>query len=277
MMDVRAFRDRVYTVAILTLFAALFAIYGLLLIITQYFQNVEDYSPELAGCLMLAFTVPTIIFAPISGSLAGRSGGRRPTLAGMTLLVLGLAVIAAGIGGSLVVVLLGLLLCGTAGGLVVAPTTNVAMSSIPPDRSGMASGIMSAQRALGSTAGFAIMGSVLAAVIASTLPAKFAPYLSEPALSEAVDAVVDDANPRAVVSLMGPGEPLPDTVTEQDELVDAADDSFVEGIKVAIAVGGGLVLVVLVAGFLVFPKGKKEEGSEEGEAAQLAVEEDSST
>ena len=49
MMDVRVFRDRVYTVAILTLFAALFAIYGLLLIITQYFQNVEDYSPELAG------------------------------------------------------------------------------------------------------------------------------------------------------------------------------------------------------------------------------------
>ncbi len=49
----------------------------------------------------------------------------------------------------------------------------------------MASGIMSAQRALGSTAGFAIMGSVLAAVVAATLPAKFAPYLSEPALAEA--------------------------------------------------------------------------------------------
>ena len=276
MMDVRVFRDRVYTVAILTLFAALFAIYGLLLIITQYFQNVEDYSPELAGCLMLAFTVPTIILAPISGGLAGRSGGRRPTLAGMTLLVLGLGVVAAGIGGSLPVVLVGLLLCGCAGGLVVAPTTNVAMASIPPERSGMASGIMSAQRALGSTAGFAIMGSVLAAVVATTLPAKFAPYLSEPALSEAVDVVVEDANPRAVVSLMGPGEPLPDSITEQDELVEAADDSFVEGIRAAIAVGGGLVLVVLVAGFVVFPKGRKDEVAEEGEAARLGVEEDSS-
>ncbi len=225
---------------------------------------------------MLAFTIPTIILAPIPGALAGRSGGRRPTLAGMTLLVLGLGVVAAGIGGSLPVVLVGLLLCGSAGGLVVAPTTNVAMASIPPDRSGMASGIMSAQRALGSTVGFAIMGSVLAAVIATTLPTKFAPYLSEPALSEAVDVVVEDANPRAVVSLMGPGKPLPDSITEQDELVAAADDSFVEGIRAAIAVGGGLVLVVLVAGFMVFPKGKKEEGAEEGEAVQLEVEEDTS-
>ncbi len=46
MMDVRVFGDRVYTVAILTLFAALFAIYGLLLIITQYFQNVRTTAPS---------------------------------------------------------------------------------------------------------------------------------------------------------------------------------------------------------------------------------------
>ena len=49
MMDVRVFRDRVYTVAVLTLFAVLFAIYGLLLVITQYFQNIKGYSPERAG------------------------------------------------------------------------------------------------------------------------------------------------------------------------------------------------------------------------------------
>ena len=49
MMDVRVFRDRVYSAAIFTLFAILFAVYGLLLVITQYFQNIRDYSPERAG------------------------------------------------------------------------------------------------------------------------------------------------------------------------------------------------------------------------------------
>ena len=241
----------------MTLFAVLFSVYGLLLVITQYFQNVQTYSPERAGVLLLAFTVPTIIFAPIAGSVTARSGGRGPTLAGVSLLVAGLVVIAAGVGGALALVLIGLALIGTAGGLAVAPTTNVAMASMPSDRSGMASGIMSAQRALGSTAGFAIMGSVLAAVVAATLPSNLAPLLADPPRQQVVETVVDDANPRAVVSLIGPGKPLPDEVAQTDELVDAADDSFVAGIRAALLVGGGMTVAALVVGTLIFPKGTR--------------------
>ena len=142
MMDVRVFRDRVYTVAVLTLFAVLFAIYGLLLVITQYFQNIKGYSPERAGLIMLAQTAPMIILAPIAGGLAARFGSRRPTLLGVTLVTFGLVVVLAGIGGPLVIVVFGLGLVGAGAALSIAPTTNEAMSSIPPDRSGMASGII---------------------------------------------------------------------------------------------------------------------------------------
>ena len=273
MMDLHVFADRVYSTAILTLFAVLFAIYGLLLVITQYFQNVQNYSPERAGVLLLAFTVPTIIFAPIAGALAARDGGRGPTLAGVALLIAGLVCIGAGVGGALAVLLVGLILVGTAGGLAVAPTTNVAMASVPADRAGMASGIMSAQRALGSTAGFAIMGSVLAAVVAATLPSRFTPLLPDPPRQQVIDTVVDDANPRAVVSMIGPGKPLPASVTKSDELVDAADDAFVAGIRAALAVGAVVVLIALVAGYRVFPRGTKEERAEAGEADQLDAEE----
>src|SRR4029077_9294133 len=125
--------------------------------------------------------------------------------AGMGLLLLGLVVIVVGVGGALVVVLLGLVLVGTAGGLALAPTTSVAMTSVPPERAGMASGIMSAQRALGSTAGFAIMGSILAVVVGATLPAKLESVIPDPTQrQEAVTDIVDAANPRAVVGLIGP-------------------------------------------------------------------------
>jgi EmrB/QacA subfamily drug resistance transporter len=271
MMDVRVFADRVYTVAILTLFVVLFAVYGLLLVITQYLQNVRGYSPEQAGLAMLAFTVPMIILSPISGSLAARDGGRRPILAGVSFLVAGLVVVIVGVGHPLVIVLAGLLLVSTATGLSLSPTTNVAMASIPPERAGMASGIMSAQRALGSTAGFAIMGSVLAAVVGSVLPGKFAPFLPEPERTAAVQAVVEDANPRAVVALIGPGKPLPDSVASRRELVDAADDAFVEGIRVALLVGGALAVLVLGVGFVTFPKGIKEDVEEVDEATRLAM------
>jgi hypothetical protein len=171
-----------------------------------------------------------------------------------------------GIGRPVFFIIIGLLLISVAAGLSLSPTTNVAMSSIPPDRAGMASGIMSAQRALGSTAGFAIMGSVLAAVVGSVLPAKFEPFLPEPARTAAVEAVVDDANPRAVVALIGPGKPLPDAVAERRELVDAADDAFADGIRIALAVGLVLAILVLIAGAKVFPKGLAEEHTEAAEA-----------
>ena len=107
------------------------------------------------------------------------------------------------------------------------------MSSIPPERSGMASGIMSAQRALGSTAGFAIMGSILAVVVGATLPGKLETLIPDPTeRQEAVDDIVDTANPRAVVGLIGPGKPIDDVpVSDVDGVVDAADDAFVEGIR----------------------------------------------
>jgi hypothetical protein len=60
-------------------------------------------------------------------------------------------------------VLLGLGLCGTATALCVTPVTTLAMASVPPQRAGVASGIMSAQRAIGSTVGFAVLGSAPAA------------------------------------------------------------------------------------------------------------------
>jgi hypothetical protein len=88
--------------------------------------------------------------------------------------------------------------------------------------------------------------------------------------TEAVGRVVDDANPRAVVALIGPGRPLPDAVAERPELVEAADDAFADGIRVALSVGLVLSLLVLIAGAKVFPKGVAEEDAAIAGAAALA-------
>ncbi len=254
MMDVRLFSDRVYDVAILTLFVVLFCIYGMTLITTQYLQNVRDYEPAQAGIVLGVYTLPVMILSPIAGALVVRSGSRPPIIWGLCSLIVGLLILAAGIGGSIVFVVVGLLFIGAGGGLVLTPTTNAAMEAVPPDRGGMASGILSAQRALGSTAGFAIMGSILAGVIASTLPDKFAPYVPEPDLTTEVDAVVDSANPRAVVSVIGRAQPLPQPVRDRAELLAAADDAFVQGIRLALLIGAGLAVAILVAAFVILPR-----------------------
>jgi hypothetical protein len=124
----------------------------------------------------------------------------------------------------------------------------------------MASGIMSAQRALGSTAGFAVMGTILALVVSYELPGRFEPLIANASeRAEAIDQVVDEANPRAVVALIGPGKPLPDEVSAEPELLAAADDAFVSGMRAALGVGMLIALGALIAGFVVFPRGERTE------------------
>lgn len=257
MMDLRLFRDPVYSVAIYTIFAVMFCVYGTLLIVTQYFQNVRGHGPTLTGILMISMTAPSIVAAPIAGRMTGTHGPRLPTLLGVGSICLGTMVLVLSTGGPIVFTLVGLALTGVAGSLAVAPATAIAMSAAPPERSGMASGIISVQRALGSTAGFAIMGSVLAAVVALVLPQAFRDELPDRNERERVAQVVaQEANPRAVASLIGPGRELPDDVRVDEQLLAAADDTFVAGMRVAWALGFVVVTIAFVLGWWRFPRSR---------------------
>src|SRR5262249_10750722 len=151
------------------------------------------------GFLMLAMTIPTIILSPLTGRVVSARGARLPTLSGLACAAVGTGIFAASGAREVWVTLLALAFVGTAAGAAVAPATSEAMGSIPRERSGMASGILSSQRALGSTAGFAIMGSLLAITISIVLPHDLKPIVSDPTQrQEITDQVADDANPQAI-------------------------------------------------------------------------------
>lgn len=255
MMDVRVFADRVYSTALYAVFAVLFCVYGAQFLITQYFQNVRGYSPEQAGLLMLAMAVPTMIVAPLSGRMVVARGGRTPTLLGIGSAALGVGILAVSKASLLPVTLVGIAFLGISGGLGVASATSVAMGHIAAERSGMASGILSVQRGLGSTAGFAIMGSVLSAWVAFALPDKLEPLIPDTAQRDAVvDQVTESADPQALVALIGPGEPLPESVTTTDEIFEVTDDVFIDGIRLAMLLGLLVAMSALILGWRMFPR-----------------------
>jgi MFS family permease len=243
MMDIRVFKNRVYDAAIYAVFATMFCVYGALFIITQYFQNVRSYSPEQTGLLLLAMTIPTIILSPLTGRVVAARGARTPTLIGLGCLVIGTGIFAVSNAQLLWVTLAALAFLGAAGGTSVAAATSVAMGSLPPERSGMASGILSSQRAIGSTAGFAIMGSVLAATISVVLPGNLESRMPDPAQRDQV-----------VAALIGPGKPLPQNIAEDDAVLKAADDAFITGIRVAMLLGFLVSLSSLAVGWWLFPR-----------------------
>jgi hypothetical protein len=142
-------------------------------------------------------------------------------------------------------------------GLYPTPITTIAMVGALPERAGMASGIMSAQRGLGSTVGVAALGTILAASITVELPGRLASVVPEPAQRSAlIEEIVGHANPRAYVAVIGPGRPIPDApTTERRAILAAADAAFVIGIREALLVGMAVVLAGLIASAIALPRG----------------------
>ena len=272
MMDVSLFADSGYALAIATICAVFFAIYGMLLLTTQFLQNVRGFSPEQTGLIILPFSVAVTVVSPLVGRVVGRFGARPPILIGLASLIAGLVVLMIAGHAGAAFVLLGLGLSGIGGALCLTPITAIAMTSVPPQRAGMASGIMSAQRAIGSTVGFAVLGSVLAAWLTATLEPDLATVLPNASERAAVaQTIVQNANPRAHVAEVGPRRPIthPDAAT-QARIVAVADTDFIAGIRVALLVAVALLAAVLAIGWKWFPRAGGMVAGAEREEAKLA-------
>ncbi|BBX72969.1 DHA2 family efflux MFS transporter permease subunit [Mycobacterium shinjukuense] len=258
MMDLTLFRDASYAVSIATMCTVFFAVYGMLLLTTQFLQNVRGYTPSVTGVLILPFGLALAIVSPLVGQLVARIGARVPILVGLCLLMLGLLTLIASEHRSWSLVLAGLGLCGTGLALCLTSITTIAMTAVPQDRAGMAAGIMNAQRAIGSTIGFAVMGSFLAAWLAATLEPHLVPAVPDPVQRHVVaEVIIDSANPRAHVGAIVPAR----QIAHRDPVAIAEDD-FLDGIRVAFLIATVSLVFVFLAGWRWFPRGVRTPDSD---------------
>ena len=77
MMDLTLFRDRMYALAIVTVCVALFTFYGMLLLTTQYLQNVRGFTPVQTGLFLLPFSVAMLVGVAARGSAWSDATERR--------------------------------------------------------------------------------------------------------------------------------------------------------------------------------------------------------
>jgi EmrB/QacA subfamily drug resistance transporter len=175
LIDIRFFRSLPFSGATLTAVSAMSALGGFLFLITLYLQDVRGYRPLIAGLFLLPMAAAMAVSAPLAGRMLARSGARAP------LLIAGTGIAAGGVlltqltnssaPGYLV---LAFLVFGIGIGFVNAPITNSAVSGMPRSQAGVASGIASTSRQVGSSVGVAVMGSVLAANLHGSMTAGFA-------------------------------------------------------------------------------------------------------
>jgi EmrB/QacA subfamily drug resistance transporter len=85
LVDVGLFRVRSFSAASGLLFLSGFALYGAMLLVPLYFQQVRGLSPFLAGLLIAAQGVGVLASRGIAGKLTDSIGARRVTFAGLVV------------------------------------------------------------------------------------------------------------------------------------------------------------------------------------------------
>src|SRR5215218_8031480 len=155
-----------------TVMALFFALFGFLFVATQYLQFVLGFSSSAAGVRILPYAGAMIVSASLSAILVERFGTRRIATLGMLLFAAGLAVAATvGVDTGYGRLALAFVLMGTGMGLAGAPATESIMSSLPPARANIGSAVNDTTRELGGALGVAVVGSIMASLYTSGLPA----------------------------------------------------------------------------------------------------------
>ena len=141
-----------------------FGLYGQLFVLSLYFQDQRGYSALRTGLAMLPEAALLIVASALSGRIMARTGPRRPMLAGLLIGGAGLlGVAAAGPHSMYLLLVLPMAATGFGMALTMPAATAAVMEAAPPDRGGIASGVVNAARQTGSVLGVALLGSLVSA------------------------------------------------------------------------------------------------------------------
>jgi MFS family permease len=131
------------------------------LYLTLYIQDVLGYSPLQAGLRFLPVTLLSFAVAPVAGKLSVRVPVRLLLGSGLVLAGVGLlAMTTVSAGSGWTTLIPGFVLGGAGIGMINPPLASTAIGVVPPERSGMASGINSTFRQVGIATGIAGLGAI---------------------------------------------------------------------------------------------------------------------
>lgn len=138
---------------------------GLTSYVPLYLQGALGSSPLIAGFALATLTVGWPIAAAVSGRIYLRIGFRNTMLIGMTLVIIGTAVLAAfSLTPSIVLVAVSCFFVGLGMGLAATPSLIFAQSSVGWNERGVVTGVNMFSRNVGSAVGVAVFGAIANAI-----------------------------------------------------------------------------------------------------------------
>ena len=233
-------RTRSFATACGVYLLAYLAFSGFIYYVTLYFQNVQRWSALHTGLSWLLFCIPYFAVAQ-----------RRPQLARWlpeaAAVGWGCVIAATGTLGmsqlttttAFALPAVSYVLVGVGFGLMVPASSAGAMAEVPPDSSGIGSGLFNACRQIGTAMGLAILGSVATSIIVADWRSHVRSFAqAERPHASGLAAKVAGGQIKAVTTALG------------EHVHSAAVESFLHGFETTLIVAGVILIAASVLGFL---------------------------
>lgn len=164
MLPLSFFSDRTFVGSAIAAMTTALTSFGIIFVLSLYFQQVRGYSPLGTGLAFLPLTVVVTGGNMVSGRLVKAYGACWPVLTGLLLQAAGFAGLLLSTPASPYwLVALPMPAIGLGGGLITPAATAALMATVEKSRAGMAAGVLNSARQTGAALGVAIFGMLLAA------------------------------------------------------------------------------------------------------------------
>ncbi|MFI0470299.1 MFS transporter [Saccharopolyspora sp. 5N102] len=252
LLDLRLFRNRAFSAALLVLLLGLGLMGGLYLFITQYLQLVAGLSPIVAGLWLLPAAVALIAASSLTPAITRRVRPGYVLGGALSVSVLGyLLITQVDSTGGLALLVTGFVLIYTGISPLMVLGTDLVVNSAPLDKAGSAAAMSETGMEFGIALGIAGLGSVVTAVYRNEI---------DDALPAEVPESVADAARDTLAGANAVAGNLPGPVTTQ--LLEQAREAFTRGLNLAGGIAAGIVAVLAVTAIVLLrhaPSGGQDE------------------
>ena len=252
MLDLDLFRRSRFTLSVISVTLTFFAMMGAFFGMTQIFQLVMDYDALTTSLAFIPSMLPMMIVGPMIPRFVERFGTRWTVIPGLVIIA----------GGFLLMttwptvpsywdflVAMSIITLGMA--MVMTPATNMLMSSVPRNRSGMGSAMNDTTRELGASLGIAVLGSLIANQYASSIGSVAADLPAE------AGAAVEDSLAGAIAVTDQMAASGGEAAEVAAQIATAAQAAFMDANQHAMMISAVIAIGTALLMLIALPRGDK--------------------
>jgi len=242
MFDVRLFRVRAFSGAVIVNLVSVFSLVGFLFFLTQHLQLVSGLAPLEAAVALVPGTIVIVVAGLTAVPLVRIVRPGYVMAGGLTLSLIAYTSIAIiGSGATVTSLIIAFCILGAGIGAAETLSNDLIISSVPADKAGAASGVSETAYELGAVLGTAVLGSILTAYYRTTIN---------------IPAGLSPADAAAARETLGAAVEISSTLPQStgDALLESARHAFDSGVAVTAWTAAALMVVAIVVTLVTLRK-----------------------